>query len=32
MYVILIIWVGLALYLFRIDRKIIKLEKELNEE
>ena len=32
MYVILIIWAGLALYLFRIDRKIVKLEKVLNEE
>ncbi len=29
MAVIIIIWFGLALYIFRIDRKIIRLEREL---
>lgn len=31
MLVILVIWIGLSLYLFRLDRKISKLEKEINE-
>jgi len=31
MAIVLVIWMGLALYLFRMDRKIVKLEKDLNE-
>ncbi len=31
MIVVMIIWFGLAFYLFRLDRKISKLEKEINE-
>jgi CcmD family protein len=31
MCVILIVWIGLALFLFRLDRKIAGLEKELNK-
>lgn len=30
MFIILIVWLGLGLYLFLIDRKISKLEKELS--
>jgi CcmD family protein len=29
--VILVVWVGLALFLWRLDRKITRLEKNLNE-
>jgi CcmD family protein len=29
--VILVVWVGLALFLWRLDRKIARLEKNLNE-
>jgi len=32
MFVILIVWIGLALFLFRLDRKIAGLEKELNKK
>jgi len=31
MLVVLFVWLGLAAYLFRMDRKIVKLEKEINE-
>jgi len=29
--IILVVWIGLALFLFRLDRKISGLEKELNK-
>ena len=29
---ILAAWLGIAVYLFRLDRKILKLEKDLHEE
>ncbi len=31
MAVILVSWIGISLYLFRIDRRLTKLEKELHE-
>jgi CcmD family protein len=31
MMVVMIIWLGLALYLFRLDKKITKLENDVNE-
>jgi len=31
MLVVLFVWLGLAAYLFRMDRKIVKLEKEIDE-
>ncbi|MDR3237181.1 MAG: CcmD family protein [Spirochaetia bacterium] len=30
--IVLVVWLGLAAYLFRIDRKISKIERELHEE
>ena len=31
MFIILVVWFGIGLYLFLIDRKISKLQKELSE-
>ncbi len=31
MMVVMVIWLGLAYYLFRLDRKITKLEKDIHE-
>jgi CcmD family protein len=31
MVVVMVIWLGLAFYLFRLDRKITKLENDINE-
>jgi CcmD family protein len=31
MFIILIVWLGIGLYLFQIDRKISKLEKEISD-
>jgi CcmD family protein len=31
MTIVLIIWVGIALFLFRLDRKLKKIEEDINE-
>ena len=31
MTVVLVIWIGIALFLFRLDRKLKKIEGEINE-
>jgi CcmD family protein len=31
MTVVLVIWIGIALFLYRIDRKLKKIEGEINE-
>ncbi|HOP61788.1 MAG TPA: CcmD family protein [Spirochaetota bacterium] len=31
MTVVMIIWIGLALFLYRLDRRVSKIEEEMNE-
>ncbi len=31
MTIVLIIWIGIALFLFRLDRKLKKIEEDINE-